>query len=161
MPDNFDILVNPADDDTPLITQLRRALKNQGDALRKAEQETVDLRTKDRGRELTSILTDKKFDPRVAALIPADVAIEPEAVTDWLAEHGIAPVVAAPADPAVGAPAPTGVDPAVLAAFAQAQQAGHEGTPPVIPAGQLEQQLAKAAGAKSEKEFYEAFGVRA
>ena len=73
--------------DTNLVRDLRKQLKEQTRSLTEFQEKFEKLSTESRGRSITEILTSKGVNPKVAKLLPADLDPTPEKVSEWLDEY--------------------------------------------------------------------------
>lgn len=122
---------NENEDDAGDGSQLVKDLRKQ---LNAAQKELKQFRTEKRSTTVSDVLSKRGINPKVAALIPADVEPTQEAVTAWLDEFGDvfgvaqgekAPDGKAPAQ--TTEEAPSGVDADVASQWQQIQDSEHAG----------------------------------
>lgn len=75
-------------DETTLLRQLRKQLKDAQKRDAEREAELARLRGADRERSLSEVLAAKGLNSKVAKLYPKDAEATPEAVDTWLSEYG-------------------------------------------------------------------------
>lgn len=73
--------------DTPLVKDLRKQLRDAHAANKKLEGEIDGFRSKFRQQSVTDVLKAKGVNPKIAKLIPEDIEDE-DAVVEWLKEYG-------------------------------------------------------------------------
>lgn len=75
------------DQDTGLRS-VRKADRAKAKRIKELETELENLRKFQRESVISSVLKEKGVNPKVASLIPANIATEQDAITQWLEEHG-------------------------------------------------------------------------
>lgn len=115
-------------DETGDGSQLVKDLRKQ---LNAAQKELKQFRTEKRTSTVSDVLSKRGINPKVAALIPADVEPTQEAVTAWLDEFGDVFGVVQGEKPSEvqsqDAEAPSGVDPDTASQWQQIQDTEHAG----------------------------------
>jgi len=135
------IIKDDGGDDTPLMAEFRKTVKDLHKELKSRDAELTEIRGTQRKQTVAQILEGKGLSPSIAKFIPADVAAEDEAVTAWLKEEGeVFGFKEKPADPA---PVATDVDP-----NASAAQSSIASAPPAVQAW-FAQVAAAEAGAEN------------
>jgi hypothetical protein len=76
------------DDDSNLVKDLRKQLKDMKSAKDELAKELGTLRPQVRKSSLSQILSEIGVNPKIAALLPESVETDKEAVTKWLDEYG-------------------------------------------------------------------------
>jgi hypothetical protein len=115
------------DNESDLVKQLRKIIKDGKKQNQEYLEELNKLRPQVRVNSLTGILNDLKVNPKVAKLIPSDLEVSEESIKGWLDEFGDVFGIAAPQEsPAAqdsdGAPAaPANVEPDVAAQWQRIQ----------------------------------------
>jgi hypothetical protein len=70
------------------LKNLRKADRAKSKMIKELQTELDGLRKFQRESVVGSVLKDKGVNPKIAAFIPADVASDAEAISNWLTEHG-------------------------------------------------------------------------
>jgi hypothetical protein len=109
------------DNDSTLVKQLRKALRDANKKVDDLTTENKQLATQVRSKSVEEILTSKEVDKRLAKFIPADVTDE-AGVTAWLEENGDLFGVKKGTDDSAG-DSPAGLSPEDAAAAARLQAA--------------------------------------
>lgn len=82
--DDFD---DPFEDKSTL-NKVRRSERAAQKRIKELEQQLQELSKNKRSTDLSSILSEKGVNPKVAAFIPEDLEVNDESVTSWLGEYG-------------------------------------------------------------------------
>lgn len=151
--DDGDLIYDEEPHQSNSIRQLRNHSKKIEKQLAQATARLAEYEAKERKRSIQSVLTEKGYNPKIAAFIPADV----EDVEKWLGEYG--DVFGAPAQQQaaespqqLGQQVPTGgmvftqEDLAAMGAMDRAEDGGQ-------PAASAADVAARIAGAKDEAEL--------
>lgn len=128
---DYDALTDDQDSDSQLVKDLRAQIKSLGSENKTLKTENETFKVEKRTASVADILKAKSINPKVAALIPSDVAADEGSVDKWLEEWG--DVFGVKKDDA----AEPGADPDEVANLARAQATSHNadaGTPPGISA---------------------------
>jgi hypothetical protein len=76
------------DDGGSAIKKVRRSERAAQRRVRELEQQLQELYEFKRNNDLSSILSEKGVNPKIAAFIPQDLDIDDNSVTSWLGEYG-------------------------------------------------------------------------
>jgi hypothetical protein len=76
------------DDQTGGLQNLRKADRAKSKRIKELETELEGLRSFQRQSVVSSVLTERGVNPKVATFIPSDVANDSESIGKWLDEHG-------------------------------------------------------------------------
>lgn len=71
-----------------IVKKLRRAERAKDKQLKELQSELENLRKFQREATVTKVLQEKGINPKIAALIPADLDSTPEALNSWLEQYG-------------------------------------------------------------------------
>lgn len=159
--DEFDNLTQDDHNDSDLVKQLRKQLREATKAKADLEKEVGSFRAEKRSTTIADVLKAKGVNPKVAKLIPTDLEPSDEAVAGWLEEWGD---VFGVVQPEKGAEAPgngsesggtgAGVDPADRAAFQAAQRTETGGgVNPLIGDEKARQVFAKARSLPADEAY--------
>ena len=85
--DDLDLLDDDQDQDSAM-RNVRKAERAKSKRIKELEAELESLRKFQRQSVISSVLNEKGINPKIAALIPADVASEKAAIDNWLSEFG-------------------------------------------------------------------------
>lgn len=85
--DLFEDLLDEDDDDN-VLKKVRKAERAKDKRIRELEAQLSELNNFKRTNSLTSILSEKGVNPKIAKFIPADMEITDESVLSWLNENG-------------------------------------------------------------------------
>lgn len=159
-----------ANEDTPLVKQLRDLIKQRDDALKSRDDEITKLSGKVRTQSVTDILRGIGAKPGLAKFVPEKVEISEDNIKAWLKENedifGPYGEVKSGDDQSKGEPSPQnqnqptgpGVTPETVAAFGRMQNADNGGsTLPDIEQSQQAQLAAMAQAANGDPDKYLAF----
>ena len=70
------------------IKNLRKADRAKSKRIKELESELENLRKFQRDSVVSSVLSEKGVNPKIASFIPADITSDPEAIDAWLNENG-------------------------------------------------------------------------
>lgn len=142
------------DNDSDLVKQLRKQLRDKENTLKALSAENETFKTTVRKSTVAELLAKRNVNPKVAAFIPADVEANDEAIGKWLADYGDVFGVTTSTEPQ-GQESQPGVSPDLVRQLAQVQQTSQDGVPVDRGAQQqaYEKWLAAAANAKSVSEL--------
>jgi len=73
--------------DSDLLKQLRKELKNKTKALTELEEQVTGFRKTQREATIKSVLESKGVSPKIAKFIPADIETSPEVISGWIEEN--------------------------------------------------------------------------
>jgi hypothetical protein len=119
-------LYDDHDDDSNLVRQLRKQLREQAKKVDELTEQNTTLAKQVRSKSVEEILTSKEVDKRIAQFIPADVNDE-AGVTAWLEQNGDLFGVKKGTDDSAG-DSPAGLSPEALEAARKVQQASGGGS---------------------------------
>jgi hypothetical protein len=86
--DDDDLELDDDLDQDSAMRNVRKAERAKSKRIKELETELETLRKFQRDSVLSSVLNEKGINPKIAALIPATVASDPEAINTWLSEYG-------------------------------------------------------------------------
>lgn len=75
-------------EDKSTLNKVRRSERAAQKRIKELEQQLQELTKSKRSTDLSSILSEKGVNPKVAAFIPQDLEVTDESVTSWLGEYG-------------------------------------------------------------------------
>lgn len=134
--DDEDEFYGDPSQNTPLVKDLRKQLKEALKAKESAEERASKAEKSVRTRTVSDVLKDKQANPGLARYVLQDLDDPtPEAVSAWLADNGelfgYKPPAPDPSDPAavLGLPAGTDLPPDLVAAYQQYQASQQSGGP--------------------------------
>lgn len=81
--DTQDVRANDSD----LLKQLRKELKNKTKALTELEEQVNSFRQTQREATIKSVLESKGVSPKIAKFIPSDIETSPEVISGWIEEN--------------------------------------------------------------------------
>lgn len=81
--DTQDVRANDSD----LLKQLRKELKNKTKALTELEEQVNTFRQTQREATIKSVLESKGVSPKIAKFIPSDIETSPEVISGWIEEN--------------------------------------------------------------------------
>lgn len=81
--DTQDVRANDSD----LLKQLRKELKNKTKALTELEEQVNTFRKTQREATIKSVLESKGVSPKIAKFIPSDIETSPEVISGWIEEN--------------------------------------------------------------------------
>ena len=139
----FDDLLNDTDNDTELVRNLRKALKDRDKEVKEIQADLAKRAKADRERDLTSVLKEKGVSEKVAKLYPGDAEPTAEAVDAWLSEYGDVFGIEQPG---------TAADQSTVTAAQRISQAS-AGAPPAHMATDIEALAAEISSAKTPAEY--------
>ena len=159
MSEFHDDLTVETDNDSDLVRQLRKQLRDKGKEAADAAKELATYRAKERTTSIGDLLKDQGVNPKIARLLPADIEPTEDAVKGWLddyadvfnIERGVDDAESAAETAGNGAQtdqAAGGVSPEARAAFEAAQRTEASGG--VTPLLGVEQALAVLKDAKGK-----------
>ena len=73
--------------DSDLLKQLRKELKNKTKALTELEEQVTGFRKTQREATIKSVLESKGVSPKIAKFIPADIETSPEVISGWIEDN--------------------------------------------------------------------------
>ena len=73
--------------DSDLLKQLRKELKNKTKALTELEEQVNTFRQTQREATIKSVLESKGVSPKIAKFIPSDIETSPEVISGWIEEN--------------------------------------------------------------------------
>jgi hypothetical protein len=71
-----------------VLTKVRRAERKASKRVKELESELESLRKFQRTNIIEKVLTEKGANPKIAAFIPADIEMNPDAISGWLEQYG-------------------------------------------------------------------------
>jgi len=86
--DDFDYLLDDEESDGSLPKKLRAKIDELSSKLKELSEENASLKTAQRSANLTQILADNGFSPKVANFMPTDLELTEESIKTWLDENG-------------------------------------------------------------------------
>ena len=81
--DTQDVRANDSD----LLKQLRKELKNKTKALTELEEQVTSFRQTQREATIKAVLESKGVSPKIAKFIPSDIETSPEVISGWIEEN--------------------------------------------------------------------------
>lgn len=81
--DTQDVRANDSD----LLKQLRKELKNKTKALTELEEQVNGFRQTQREATIKAVLESKGVSPKIAKFIPSDIETSPEVISGWIEEN--------------------------------------------------------------------------
>ena len=81
--DTQDVRANDSD----LLKQLRKELKNKTKALTELEEQVTGFRKTQREATIKAVLESKGVSPKIAKFIPSDIETSPEVISGWIEEN--------------------------------------------------------------------------
>lgn len=139
----FDDLLSDTDNDTELVRNLRRALKDKDKEHKEIVAQLAERAKHDRSRSLADVLKEKGLPEKVANLYPEHAEPTADAVDVWLSEYG---------DVFGISQTGTSADPATVDA-ARRMAAASAASPPAHAATDVEALAAEIAAAKTPAEY--------
>lgn len=85
--EDFDLDNNSKPNDSDLLKQLRKELKNKTKALSELETQVNGFRQSQREATIKSVLESKGVSPKIAKFIPADIETSPEVISGWIEDN--------------------------------------------------------------------------
>ena len=73
--------------DSDLLKQLRKELKNKTKALTELEEQVTGFRKTQREATIKAVLESKGVSPKIAKFIPSDIETSPEVISGWIEEN--------------------------------------------------------------------------
>lgn len=86
--DDDDLDLNDLDQSDTGLSNLRKADRAKSKRIKELETELESLRKFQRDSVVGSVLNKQGINPKIAALIPADLGSDEEAISGWLSEYG-------------------------------------------------------------------------
>jgi hypothetical protein len=86
--DDDDLELDDDLDQDSAIRNVRKAERAKSKRIKELETELENLRKFQRDSVVNSILNEKGINPKIAALIPADIASDKESIDNWINEYG-------------------------------------------------------------------------
>lgn len=81
--DTQDVRANDSD----LLKQLRKELKNKTKALTELEEQVTGFRQTQREATIKAVLESKGVSPKIAKFIPSDIETSPEVISGWIEDN--------------------------------------------------------------------------
>ena len=85
---DFEEEVKPRREDNDVLRQVRKAARAAEKRAKELEAELATLKTQQRSSLVSSFLSEKGLNPKIAKFIPSDVETSAESLANWLEDNG-------------------------------------------------------------------------